>query len=297
MNWRALLAAGVFVALLLAGVLLTRQPERQEVADAQPAPPPQRVPAVPTPLPPLTRADLIDAAARAADAYARRLPAPPENVALVGRRFTLRLPFGCAGPGSGDDPRWGQWSYDSERQILRASVRPQVWTQAEFVRAIAGPVEFETAEGFWLSRPWIRVAECPANASPAAGATPAAKAAGEAADPERVSAGAEAAAPARGAVPETLALVEFFAPGAPRAAQRNGRPYDLVVNIAPEEIDLSRGLRLVVEGRLAPLPGGQPIACRADTVDEPPLCLISGEVARIAITDASGQQVLAEWTD
>lgn len=291
MNWRALLAAGIFLGLLVAAVLMVRREEPLEVETASSSPA-QEPPPLSAPQPPLTRADLIDAAGRAADAHARGVPPPPDVHALAGRRFTMRIPFGCAGPGSTESQASLSWTYDSEQETLRATVTPEVWTETNLVQSVASGVPFEAAEGFWISKPWIRTGECPrspsrpieadAEESPMPGPPVGEAVATEAPDP---------------APPETLAIVELFEPGSRRAARRNGRPYEVTAKIAPGDLDLGGGLRLVIEGRLAPLAGGGSIACRSEDADRPPLCLILTEIERVAVTDASGERVLGQWTD
>lgn len=293
MNWRALLAGGVFVALLIAAVLIARPDDARLEKDPDPvpelAPPP-----IAAPRPPLTRADLIDAAARAADAHARALPVPAEDNILAGRRFSLRLPFGCTGPAAADGQASMSWSYDEEEQTLRVSVAPHIWTDAEPVRTAASGMEYEAAEGFWIERPWLQSGDCPSPPQ----RVPSAEKARNADEskqmlPTRPKEAAEraTATEARG----TLALVELFAVGSRRAVRRNGRPYSIVTKIAPGEIDLSRGLRLVLTGRLKSFAGHSPIACSGAGVNERPLCLIRAEIDRVAITDASGQRLLGEW--
>lgn len=305
-NLRAWIAAGFFLAIVAAAILIARG--SQPRAEEDPAPPvrEQRT-IVPEPPPALNRGDLIDAAARAADAFALGRPVPTDQKALAGRRFSIRLPFGCAGPSAegGDAPPAG-WSYDPEQETLRASFRPEVWTDAGFVRAIAGGAEFEAAEGFWIKRPWIRTGECPprlAQARQPAGEPNAPSARAEAPaeaplPPAEAPEGEQGeTAPAPAPVRQTLGLVELFEPGSRRAERRNGRPYELVSKIAPGEVDLGRGLVLVVEGRLATLVDGQPVACHAAGADERPVCLIGARIERVAITDSSGERVLAEWAD
>jgi hypothetical protein len=309
MNWRALVAGGVFIALLIAAVLIAR-PEKAPIKEL---PVPARLPSPPVaaaPVLPLGRAELIDAAARAADAHARGAAVSSEDSKLVGRRFTLQLPFGCTGSADADSEAPLRWSYDPAEGTLRVSVTPNVWTDAAPVRAAAQGVEYEAAEGFWIERPWLRNADCPLVAPAQPQAQPA-----EPVDPANESTvafanensptpvvasideapvGGETAnvpAPAR----KTLALVELFEPGSRRAARRNGRPYTVVTNIAPGEIDLSKGLRLVVTGRLAALRQGTAIVCTGTLIDERPLCMIGAEVDRVAITDASGSRILGEW--
>jgi hypothetical protein len=294
MNWRALLAGGVFVALLIAAVLIARPEETLEPA-RQPAPP-----AIAAPSPPLARADLIDAAARAADAHARGVVVAPEDGELTGRRFTLRLPFGCTGPAADDGEALMRWSYDPAEETLRVSVAPKVWTNAEPVRTAATGIGYEAAEGFWIERPWLRSGDCPVMPQPAPAAEPAPGAAEgnqamAAAGPDGVAEVAPAPQAQNSRARETLALVELFKPGSRRAAQRSGKPYTVVAKLAPGEINLARGLRVVVTGRVVPFGAGAPIVCSGDGINERPLCLIGAEIDRVAITDASGQRILGEW--
>lgn len=303
MNWRALLAGGVFVALLIAAVLIARpkEPIVEEV------PPPTRLPVQPVkpvttaPTPPLDRADLIDAAARAADAHSRGAGIAPKDSDLVGRRFTLRLPFGCTGPAEGNSEVPLRWTYDPAEETLRVWVTPRVWTDAAPVRAAAEGIEFEAAEGFWIQRPWLRSGDCPAPPQ-RTGVTVADAGAGADEGQETTAPSTKVAtinvdgtqtatAPTR----ETLALVELFEPGSSRAARRNGRPYTVVTKLAQDEIDLSKGLRVVISGQLAGLRQGAPIACSGTLIDERPLCLIGAEIDRVAITDSSGRRILGEW--
>lgn len=290
----------VFI-MLVAGAFLILRPDRaDETPKSEPIPAPP-APALPATKPPLSRAELIEAVARAADAYATGQPAPSANAELAGRRFSLVIPFGCEGPGETGDEAF--WTYDEARGTLRASVRPENWTDDETIRAMAGPLNFEAAEGFWISRPWIRTGGCPV--LPAASATTEAPPAAPdeegsttTGDSEKEAAPEEETAPEQdAALRRQLALVEFFAPGSRRAARRGGRPYTLTAKIAPQEIDLARGMRLLVEGRVASLPNGQPVICSGDALKGPPLCLISVSLNRVAITDQSGQKLLSEWND
>lgn len=302
MNWRALLAGGVFIALLIAAVLIARrnEPVVEVVPPAARQPARQPVQPVPTsPASPLDRADLIDAAARAADAHARGAGTAPEDSDLVGRRFTIRLPFGCTGPAEANSEAPLGWTYDPAEETLRVWVTPRVWTDATPVRAAAEGIEFEAAEGFWIQRPWLRSGDCPALpqrigvTAPAAGSADGEETSAPANEgpATAVDATEDAIAPIR----ETLALVELFEPGSRRAARRNGRPYTVVTKLAPDEVDLSKGLRVVVSGQLTRLGRNAPIACSGTLIDERPLCVIGAEIDRVAITDASGRRVLGEW--
>lgn len=183
---------------------------------------------------------------------------------------------------------------------MRVWVTPNVWTDAAPVRAAAEGLEYEAAEGFWIERPWLRSGDCPVSPQPSESIDLAAEPVeGNQSGPEVTTNEAGPAADPTASPPvaarKTLALVELFEPGSRRAARRNGRPYTIVTKLAPGEIDLSKGLRVVVTGRLAPLRQGAPVACNGTLIDERPLCLIGTEIDRVAITDASGQRVLGEW--
>src|SRR3546814_15532996 len=92
-------AVAAFLAIVLAGVVVTTTMDRpsappaedaaladNQLADTTP------VPAIPVPLAPLDRAQLLQAATAAADAVAAGLALPEQNGALVGRTFVIRLP-------------------------------------------------------------------------------------------------------------------------------------------------------------------------------------------------------------
>lgn len=289
------------MALLISAVLIARPSGPEEEVPAVPVSEPAS-PVIAPPAPPLTRADLIDAAARAADAHARGVPLLAEDSELAGRRFTLRLPFGCAGPAEADSEAPMGWNYEPEEQTLRVSVAPNVWTDAGPVRAAATGTDYEAAEGFWIERPWLRTGDCPvlpqrSNIAEAASGTAEGNEGVAVTDAgvEQAAESAPAPAPQLAEAQRTLALVELFQPGSRRAARRNGKPYTVVAKLAHSEIDLTRGLRVVVTGRVVPFGSGAAIACSGTAIDERPLCLISAEIDRVAITDASGQRILGEW--
>jgi hypothetical protein len=237
----------------------------------EPAPPP----AVPAPLAPLDRAQLLAMARAAADAVAAGAPAPAGARDLVGRGFEIRLPFGCDGAEPDPPVHWGGWTYDAGRKALRLSVRSPVTQALPWVADIAGGMAYDSVEGFWIERPWTRSQECPPDASPFAAAP-----ADEAAPP---------------AARETLAIAQFFAPDAPRTLQRGGRPYTITLKAESPPDGQSRGYRLVLAGRLAAFGDGLPIHCRADAAAAPPLCVFAAEFRRVAIEDPADGRVLTEW--
>ena len=273
---RQALALGAIAAVLLAGggyLAGTAYGPRSELPAA--APPPQATPAtvppaaVPLPQPPLGRRDLIAAAGRAADAYASGIPVDAATADLVGRRFEIRIPFGCFGPTPEEAGAPLRWTYEDE--ALRLSARPETWTDAAWLRSIAGGEGFEAAEGFWLPYPWSGSESCPA---------------------------------ARGAIDrpvilmpprETLGIVQLFEPGASRAQRREGKPYQAVSKVKPEELAAAQGFRLVLRGRIAALPNGQPIGCHSDGVADRPTCLVAAQIAYVAFENPATGEILAEW--
>lgn len=295
--WQAWIAASGFVLLILFAFVLKRPGPEPAALPARPAPPPAPS-ARPSPVapPPLDRAALIAAGHRAASAWATG--APPADGGLVGRSFTLRIPFSCAGPSAPDALAPMGWRYDAEAQTLRIRVAPQTFTDTKLLQAIAGTAEFETAEGFWIDRPWILSDACPTPPPPEPAPAPE-----EAAPPDEAEAAeAEAEAgeePAEAPTPapprQTLGLVELSAPGAPRARRRDGQAYQLVRKIAPDALRAEQGFRLVVEGRIEALPGQGALACHADRRDVPPRCLIFARIARVAIENGATGERLAEW--
>src|SRR5688572_18646717 len=68
--------------------------------------------------PPLDRAGLFAAVARAASAEASGADDGSAQRMLDGRQFELRLRFGCGGPSAQLRDDWLGWSFDSERRTL-----------------------------------------------------------------------------------------------------------------------------------------------------------------------------------
>jgi hypothetical protein len=271
-RWRAWTAALLILALPLLVYSLSETPDvepKPVVRSPAPQPRVRATPAQPTPPAALGRVELIEAARRASGAYAAQLVVPADNVALAGRRFVLRLPFGCDGPAEKAEQLGpAGWHYDPETQTLRAQVTPEVWTDAPWALAASGQ-PYEAADGFWIARPWSPSDACP---------------------PRSAMASPPQAAPA-----QTLGIARFFEPGASRAARRNGEAYRLSKKVAPEQAPGAEGLRLLIEGRLSVDPSRQPIGCWAPSPDVRPVCVFNARFDRVAITDASGKAVYSEW--
>lgn len=270
-----MLAGGALAALALAagGFLLGRA----TLGDPPPAPAPSgpplaKVEAPPPPVvePVLGRADLIRAAAAAADSFTAGRPAGAGN--LVGRRFELRLPFGCAGPQPDDAPL--RWRYDDDAEVLRLHAEPAQFSVEEWL----GPEAregIEAVEGFWIERPWTSSEDCPAPVA--------------AASPETESEATEAA-PA-----PTLGIAQIFTAQGSRQGRRNGQAYEAVVRKSADAIDVTRGLRLRLSGRIAAAAAPRPILCRAADPAHAPRCLILAELSEVAIENPANGETLAQW--
>lgn len=234
---------------------------------------PESVPVQSTEGPSLTalgRDDLIAAFARASDATAAGKPLPDANRQLVGRTFNLQLPIGCNGEAGKERPVWAGWTFDSKGRALKVFAVPERWTDADWVKAIAGNLPHEAVEGFWIERPWTSSEGCPADIASSTDLAP---------SNER----------------QTMGIAQFFAPDSPRTFQRGSRPYSHTIRVRePAEIE-GRAFRLALSGRVTGFPDGQSIRCVQDSPDRRPVCLIAVELARVSFEDPRDGSVLAEW--
>lgn len=211
--------------------------------------------------PPLGRTELLQAIDQAASDHASG-QASAGLTALADRRFAVKLAFGCAGAAQDTKLRY---LLDVKAGALRLSASPHDF--GDWKATLGAPEEIEAAEGFWLRRPWMRTPGCPAGRPLAPSAVP--------------------------PTPETAALVQVFEAGGSRLLRRGDRPYTATRSAKEVEGDLSRGFRLVLEGRLADAEGG-PVRCRSEGPDQRPVCLVRVRFERVAFETPDGEQ-LAEW--
>lgn len=262
---RNIVAATVIGAALAGGGYLVGR-------DNYPLPAPVPIPAAPSPVTPivpdtpidvtLRRADLIRLAAAAADAASG---GPEVEEMLAGKRFVIRIPFGC-GTFDSEEERAFNARYDAEDGTLRISVQPKDWTEIAWVAAELERREADRAEGFWVPRPWTRSESCPA-------------AQGDPANPA-----------------SNLGIAQVFDADSSRVGQRRGRPFEATVQLGANETDLSKGLLLVLEGRVARWSmGRETVLCRAAQAYDRPLCLVGAKLDSIAVENASNGDRLADW--
>jgi hypothetical protein len=263
-------------ALAVASLFLVQCERKPEPAPqpappaAEPAPPPK--PIVVAPPPPLSRADILAALAGSAAAYAAG--EAPSADPLAGRAFAIRLPFGCGGPASDAAPEGlAQWAWGQKQETIKLSLTPADWSKSPLIAAAEGETPWETAEGFWIARPWMTAETCPAAFGSAA---------------------PDGAAPAS---PQTAGLVAVFDAKDSRFGRRNGRAYSFTVRPSGETpLTLpDRGYRVVLEGRLGAFPDGRAIRCRADGPDQRPVCVAAVQLDRVAFEDGASGVVLSEW--
>jgi hypothetical protein len=176
---------------------------------------------------------------------------------LRGRKFSVRIRFGCPGF---EDPDRG-WSYDEARKVLRVKVRSGLTSESLPASDLVGHT-YQGVVGFTLGRPWLLTAGCPAQPFGA-------MAAGE----------------------PTIVIAQLFT-AADSRPQRPERAYELTQAIEPNE-QPSDGLDLVLSGRLAELPDGRPIHCAAQ--EGAPACIVSTKIDRVAIENPASGDVLGEW--
>jgi len=281
---KTVLGGAVAVAIALVAAAIWRfAPEAPAPAPspppaATPAPaPPRAAPASPQPI---SRAELLSAAATAAATYAAGAAPPPELAVLAGQRFRLRIPFGCSGASGPAPGRAAWWSYEPDKRTLKLSVRPQSLMESTLVRDLGGAERFDAVEAYWIPMPWLASEDCPA--------TPVAAA------PEGET---DAAPPAPVPSLETVGLAVFFDKGATRVGRRAERPYEItrkVAEAAPEPG--AAGFRLRLEGRLTGYGDGTAVRCQSASPYQRPVCLFAVQIDKAAIEDPASGETLGEWT-
>ena len=261
----ALVIAG---AALLPGCEAGRSPtESQRNVEAAPASEPGPVAAIPLPEPPLDREALLLSVARVASASAAGADDRKVQAGLAGRRFTIRIRFGCSGPSTDLAASSMGWTYNETEQALKVRAVPDVSGELPLMRGMAGD-DVEAAEGFWIPRPWLFADTCPA--APA-GPTPEAP------------------------VPGSVAVMQFFTASDSRTERRSTRSFETVQRMEPESAPGAAGFTLVLRGRLEALPDGRVIRCVSVDANARPACVASVEFGRVSIENAATGASLAEW--
>lgn len=234
-------------------------------------------PALPIAEPPMDREAVLIAAIRAASAQAIGRDDSEAQRALEGKRFEVRLRFGC------EAERLEGESYavrfDEQRRTLRLTAAPDLTAAEPLTARIAGE-EVATVEGFWLRRPWLLKADCPAPPPQPEGDQP-------------PTPGSEVPDPP---VYARIGIAQFFREGDARVFQRRQRPYESTTTMAEGESPSAEGYNLVLSGRLRRLPNRRIISCAAASPDRPPDCIISVVFDRVWLERPDSREMIAEWS-
>jgi len=261
---------------------LLAQCDRDEPAPAAKAPEAIRPVEIETrplgPPPALTRAELINGLAQAASLHASGRTIEGTDP-LVGRTFSLRLPFGCTGPATTETPSDGlaHWRWGPDQESIRLSLSPADWIEAPLMQgavvaedAEPQPNQWEAVEGLWIARPWLASEDCPASGLSASISAPPS--------------------------PQTTGIAAVFGQDSSRLGRRNGRAYEFTIRqqgdtpmTAP-----AAGYRLRLEGRVVAFPDGRATRCVSYSPDQRPTCVAAVQMDRVAFEDAAGT-VLSEW--
>lgn len=238
--------------------------EPAPVAIATPAPTPTPEPDTPGLL---DRAALVALAGRAADAFASGDPMPAAVTGAADRRFDLLLPFGCGGPSTEDSGLPLRWHYDEARQTLRLNVEATAWQTQDW--NVSPKTSIAAIRGFWIARPWSSGGVCPSQMGQAV---------------------------ARGIEPitlpgQTLAIAQFL-----DTDRRNEHVFTVVQRIPADKVDTSRGFRVRLTGRIARVPGGDPVRCiQPGGIEQRPICVIAASVDDVRIENAATGAILGTW--
>lgn len=265
------------------------------------------LPDVARPAPPLDRAALLSAVAIAASAAASGSDALERQRHLDGAIFELRIRFGCDGPSKALRKETLGWDFDEAKRQVRVRAMPTIDIEDERIGNL-GATGFEAVEGFWISRPWMLEASCPAAAVPAPSEAPPGK------DTAGKGAAAKGAA-AKGAVAQgegdpprnaelippnagpRIGIAQFFTATDSRTHRRDSRAYEASKVLPADQGISSSGWNLVLSGRLKSLEGRGVIRCStAKGPDQPPDCVISADFDSVWIENPETRNRLAEWT-
>lgn len=237
---------------------------------AQPAP-------LPVAEPPLNREALLLAAMRAASAYAAGSGDSNVQRGLDGKRFEMRVRFGCPDEEPKGDAAY-QATYDPVERRLTLSAAPDVRRDDPSLVGISDD-QVEALEGFWVRRPWLLTAACPVPPITTGGDEPP----------------AEPDAKASEQLGSRIAIAQFFTAADPRTRRRDERPYRYTARLTEGEQPSAAGYDMVVSGRLRRLPNGRVVTCSAPAVDVAPTCIISVIVDHVSMSRVDTGAILAEW--
>jgi hypothetical protein len=257
-------------------------------------------PPLPIAEPPMNRSAVLQAVAKAASAAALGRDDATEQRSLDGDRFEVRIRFGCAVAGGAAAPARGPFNvrFDEKERTLRLRATPDLDHSDANVAALGGEA-VEAVEGFWMYRPWLLEAGCPATPVPRTSRDEAASASGkQAAEPTSTKeADTQSQTPAPAAASQRVGIAQFYTETDSRVGRRDRRAYE-ATKVLPEDGQPSRsGYDLVLSGRLEPVAGGKIINCRVRAPNSPPECIVSAQFDRVRIETPGTKEIVAEWSN
>jgi hypothetical protein len=297
---------------LVAGVLLTggcRQASENATIENDRENAALPLPPLPVAEPPIGREALLLAAARAASAAALGRDDVAEQRELNGKRFEVRIRFGCpesravTEDGSRFEVRFGK-----ENRTLRLRAAPDLNLNDKVIAGLSSET-VEAVEGFWIQRPWLLADGCPrvpqspqdARQADAPGREPAGE--DEAVSPptvpkrpsSRTTGDVKDGAGAPSLSDRRIGIAHFFTEVDSRTGRRDHRAYEATRVLKEGEQPSAEGYNLVLSGRLRAQPLGRVISCTVVSMDAPPQCVVSAEFDRVWIERPDSKQIVAEW--
>lgn len=229
----------------------------------------------------MDRAEFLRVIADAANAHAAGLDDRSVQSGLDGKRFSIRVRFGCSGAEQTDSDSALRWSVGKNSLSYEVRATPDISRDEPMLHDLPNET-IESVEGFWIPRPWLSADACPRPARETT-AAPETTEGPEATEVE----------PA----PPIAGIAEYFTKDDSRVRSRAGRAYSAVEKLGADEALPADGLILLLEGRLTPWPDGRVVRCSGDGSARAPTCIASAHLDRAAILRPKSDKVIAEWRD
>ncbi len=96
---------------------------------------------------------------------------------------------------------------------------------------------------------------------------------------------------------QTLGLAELFSDEARHRTQPNGKLYESVVRMTPDQMKISQGLRVRLTGRIDQVANGVPARCiqRAGS-EQRPVCILAVKLNEVMIENSATGETIATWS-
>jgi hypothetical protein len=257
--WSAAFVCALLAPALLAACTKERQPAAANSSNQVQAPTAVEKEAAALPLAGLDREHLLVAMMQAATRAELGSEDEEAERRLKGRRFELRMRFGC--PGTADARR--SWTYDQAAGALRVKVVPDELAAISLANEATDAGDSSRPRGFLIANPTRLSAGCPAKAY--------------------------------AAIADTTALRFAIAPLPAASATRAAGlldSYEIVKKIAADAAP-AQGLDLVIRGRLDSA-GNEPVVQCAPSGGAVE-CRSTATIDTISILDPSADRLIAEW--